>query len=246
MDCGATNSVQFITKPFLQARGVNRLPALILTHGDLRHIGGAGLIADLFRARQILISPVRFRSPTYRQLTQQFERTPRRLRQMGRGDSLGPWTVCHPAESDRFSRADDGALVLSGAFHGVRVLLLSDLGREGQDALLERTPDLRADIVVTGLPAQDEPLREALLDVIRPRLIVVADSEFPASERAGAKLTRRLAQRNTPIIFTHSAGAATIEFRKSGWEVRAMNGARFKSGGPGSAPHAAPATERGT
>ena len=118
MDCGATNSVEFITKPFLRAQGVNRLPALILTHGDLRHIGGAGLIAEMFRAQQILISPVRFRSPTYRQLTQQFERTPQWLQRISSGDQLGSWTVRHPSDSDRFGQADDSALVFAGNFHG--------------------------------------------------------------------------------------------------------------------------------
>jgi competence protein ComEC len=239
MDCGPTNSVEFITKPFLRAQGVNRLPALILTHGDLRHIGGAGLIAEMFRAQQILISPARFRSTAYRQLTQQFERTPQWVQRISSGNQLGSWTVRHPSDSDRFAQADDSTLVFLGNVHGCRVLLLSDLGRAGQNALLERTPDLRADIVVTGLPGQGEPLCEALLDAIQPRLIVVADSEFPASERAAAKLRERLAQRNTPVIYTRSAGAATIEFRRSGWEVRAMNGVRFKAGGSGSKPAAA-------
>jgi beta-lactamase superfamily II metal-dependent hydrolase len=152
--------------------------------------------------------------------------------------------VRHPSDSDRFGQADDGALVLSGSFYGSRVLLLSDLGRAGQDALLERTTDLRADIVVTGLPGQNEPLSEALLDAIQPRLIVVADSEFPASERAALKLRERLARRKTPVIYTRSAGAATIEFRRRGWEVRAMNGVRFKSDGLEPLPDAVPAEQR--
>jgi beta-lactamase superfamily II metal-dependent hydrolase len=244
VDCGPTNSLEFITKPFLRARGINCLQTLILTHGDLRHTGAAGPIAELFHAQRILISPVRFRSPNYRQLTQQFERTPEWLHRIRSGDQLGPWTVRHPSDSDRFGQADDGALVLSGSFYGSRVLLLSDLGRAGQDALLERTTDLRADIVVTGLPGQNEPLSEALLDAIQPRLIVVADSEFPASERAALKLRERLARRKTPVIYTRSAGAATIEFRRRGWEVRAMNGVRFKSDGLEPLPDAVPAEQR--
>ncbi|HQL78895.1 MAG TPA: ComEC/Rec2 family competence protein [Verrucomicrobiota bacterium] len=238
MDCGATNSVEFIAKPFLRARGVNYLPALILTHGDLRHIGGAGLIAEMFRARQILVSPLRFRSPMYRQLIQEFERRPQWLRRISSGDRLGPWMVLHPSADDRFGQADDGALVLSGRFYSTRVLLLSDLGRVGQDALLERTPDLRADIVVTGLPSQNEALSDALLEAIQPRLIVVADSEFPAAERAGAKLIERLAHRKTPVVYTRSAGAATIEFRRSGWEIRARNGVQVRSGDLKSEPDA--------
>jgi len=240
MDCGPTNRLNFVTKPFLRAHGVNRLPTLILTHGDLRHIGAAGQIVEAFDPRQILISPLRFRSPTYRQLTGQFEGTPECLQRIRSGDQLGSWTVLHPADTDRFGRADDGALVFCGDFNGSRVLLLSDLGRAGQDALLERTPDLRADIVVTGLPSQGEPLSEALLDAIQPRLIVVVDSEFPASERAAAKLKDRLAQRNTPVIYTRSAGAATIEFTKSGWEARAMDGTCFKGRGPRVQPDATP------
>ncbi len=205
-----------------------------MTHGDLRHIGGAGEIAELFHAQAILISPVRFRSPKYRELTQQFERPPERLRRISSGDQLGSWTVLHPAADDRSGQADDSALVLAGRFYGSRVLLLSDLGRAGQKALLERTPDLRADIVVTGLPSQNEALSDALLDAIRPRLIVVADSGLPVSERARPNLIERLARRNTPVIYTRSAGAATIELRRGGWAVRTMNGARFQSGASGS------------
>ncbi|HOX57143.1 MAG TPA: ComEC/Rec2 family competence protein [Candidatus Paceibacterota bacterium] len=241
MDCGVTNSVEFITKPFLRARGINRLPNLILTHGDLRHIGGAGLVAEMFRAHHILVSPVRFRSPTYRQLTQEFAQVPEWVQRVSSDDRIGSWTVLHPAPDDRFSQADDSTLVLSNSIHGSRVLLLSDLGRAGQNALVERSPDLRADIVVTGLPTQGEPLGETLLDAIQPSLIVVADSEFPASERAGAKLKERLAQRNTPVIYTRSAGAATIEFHKSGWKARAMNGVQFTAGSPAPKPDATPA-----
>src|ERR1051325_11748141 len=92
--------------------------------------------------------------------------------------------VLHSEASDNFPQADDKPVVLSGAFGRARVLLLSDLGRPGQEALIERTADLRADIVVTGLPVQTEALGDALLDAIQPRVIVVSDSEFPVSERA--------------------------------------------------------------
>jgi beta-lactamase superfamily II metal-dependent hydrolase len=75
-----------------------------------------------------------------------------------------------PAATNTFPRADDNTLVLLGNFPGAKVLLLSDLGRAGQSALLGRTNDLRADIVVAGLPNEGEPLCKALIDAVQPKL----------------------------------------------------------------------------
>ena len=232
VDCGTTNSVQSITKPFLRAQGVNRLSALLLTHGDLRHVGGAELLADLFSLRILYVSPVPSRSPVYRRILHDYNRTPEKLRTISRNDRIGGWTVLHPEPDDRFSRADDNALVLSAVIGGRRILLLSDLGRAGQAALLQRTTDLRADIVITGLPATGEALRDALLDAIQPRLIIVADSDFPVAERASPRLYERLARRKVPVIYTRAAGATTIEWHRQVWQLRTMSGIRISSLNP--------------
>ena len=125
-------------------------------------IGGAQAVDALFPARAIWASPVRFRSAPYRRALQEFNRTPGKLHTVSRGDRLGAWTILHPEAGDRFPQADDNALVLIGELPGVRVLLLSALGRPGQNALLERRHDLRADIVVTGLPVATEAIGEDL------------------------------------------------------------------------------------
>jgi competence protein ComEC len=250
VDCGATNSVQFLTKPFLRAQGVNRLPALALTHGDLRHVGGAELVADLFSVEKLCVSPVRFRSPVYRRILKDYSQTPQKLRTVSRNDQLGCWTVLHPEPGDHFSQADDNALVLSAVIGGKRVLLLSDLGRPGQEALRQRTPDLRADILVTGQPVQYEAIGDALLDAIQPRVIIVADSEFPVMERASPKLRDRLARRRVPVVYTRFTGATTIEWHKDDWELRTMSGIRISSRNPAPLPEPPPEmpteTEPGT
>jgi competence protein ComEC len=229
LDTGTTNSVQCITKPFLRAQGVNRLTTLLMSHGDLHHIGGARMTASLFSARQVCASPVRFRSATYRQTLAHFNQTPGLVRVISRADPVGTWMVLHPDPEDRFPQADDNSLVLHGNIGGTQILLLSDLGRPGQAALLDRIPALRADIVVTGLPAASEAIGDDLLDRVRPRLLIVADSEFPASERARPALCQRLARRNVPVIYTRFEGTTTIELRHGAWSVRTMNGKTLTS-----------------
>lgn len=228
MDCGNTNSVDFVTRPFLRAQGVNRLPRLMLTHGDLRHVGGTEQLTAEFECHDIFASSFRFRSVAYRRIFANMQRAPYQLKTLHRGDQIGPWQILHPTASDESAQADDGALVRQTELHGVKILLLSDLGRGGQNLLLDReTNSLRADIVVSGLPTQTEPLCEALLDAVRPRLIIVADSELPATARASERLKARLTRRNARVIHTREAGAVILSFRPGGCEITTADGQKI-------------------
>jgi competence protein ComEC len=227
VDCGNESAAEFLVKPFLHSQGVNRLRHLLLTHGDLRHIGGANLIASEFAVGQFLASSVRFRSPTYRQIPGNLDS--QRLRPINRGDRFGAWTVMHPESRERFPEADDNAIVLRGEFNGARVLLCSDLGRSGQRTLRDREQDLRAGVVVAGIPANSEPLGDALLDAVQPRVIIVSASEVPSQERATKDLRTRLERRGVPVFYTSDDGAVTITLRPGTWDVRTMSGKRFAS-----------------
>ena len=129
----------------------------------------------------------------------------------------------------QFLPADDNALVLSGDFSGLKILLLSDLGHDGQGALLARTNDLHADIVIAGLPDRGEALDDDLVAAIQPKVILVADSAFPAPRRAGPELKERLAARNVPVIYTRTAGAVTIRARPNYWKLQTMDGQTLTS-----------------
>ena len=222
IDCGNTNSVEFITRPYLRGQGVNHLPRLMLTHGDLRHVGGIYDLDKEFGIGEAFASSFRFRSVAYRRIFADLQRDPSRLRTVHRGDTVGPWSVLHPTATDDATQADDGTLVTAIKINDTRILLLSDLGRIGQNQLFDRTPDLRADIVVTGIPTQSEPINDALLDAIQPRIIIVADPEVPATERAKTQLQERLALRNIPVLYTRTTGAISISLTPNDCVIQPM------------------------
>jgi len=228
IDCGNPSAAEFIIKPYLRAEGIDRLDTLMLTHGDVHHVGGAGLIGKQFPPAQVARSPVAFRSAAYRDVIHEISRRTNLLHTVKRGDVVDGWEVLHPEATDRFAQADDNAIVLRGDIRGTRVLLLSDLGKPGQNTLLGREPDLRAEIVVSGIPTQTEPLAGLLLDAIQPKLIVISDSVYPATARASRKLRERLAARNIPILFTSETGAVTIIFREKSWEIQSASGKRIE------------------
>jgi competence protein ComEC len=228
IDCGNPSAAEFIIKPYLRSEGIDRLDTLLLTHGDVHHVGGAGFISQQFPPARVARSPVAFRSTAYREAIGQFTQRTNLLQTVDRGEVIEGWEVLHPEATDRFPQADDNAIVLRADLRGTRVLLLSDLGKPGQNALLGREQDLRADIVVSGIPTQTEPLAEALLDAIQPRLIVISDSVYPATARASQRLRERLAARNIPTIFTSETGAVSISLKEGSWEVRSAAGRKIE------------------
>jgi ComEC/Rec2-related protein len=229
INCGNENAVNFTLKNFLRAQGVNKIPRLVLTEGDLKNVGGAQALDELFSIGELWTSNVKFRSAAYRDAVAAFERPPPRHKLLNFGDTVGCWQVLFPDATTNFAKADDRPLVLLGKFHGTKVLLLSDLDRAGQSDLLALTNDLRFDIVVAGLPTEGEPMCAALIEAIQPKVIVIADSEFPATRRASRALKERLRQTEIPVIYTRTAGAVKIATDKSGWKLQTMDGQEFPS-----------------
>jgi beta-lactamase superfamily II metal-dependent hydrolase len=157
LDCGDTEQAARIVKPLLCAHGVNHLDAFCLGVGLRPHFDGAKVILTNFLPRKIFTGAAPERSAAYRELLDTLRQTGC-WRTAREGDNIAGWSVLHPAAAERLPQADDNALVLRREFHGHSVLLLPALGRDGQDALMRRHPDLRAELVVAGLPARDEPL----------------------------------------------------------------------------------------
>ena len=222
-DCGNAAAAESVVKPFLRAQGVNTLDSFALTVGHVQDSGGAKVVLTNFSPGRVFINSVRDRSPAYRDVIDEIKQTAH-WQALQSGDDAGGWSVLHPERSVRFDDADDNALVFWREINGHSILLLSALGRSGQDSLVENHPNLRADIVVAGLPATDEPLSEPLLHLIQPKLIIIIDSELPATRRASARLRQRLATHPVPVVYCRDAGALKLSLWRGGWGLKNASG----------------------
>lgn len=196
LDTGDAATAKAVVLPWLQSQGVDRVPTLALSHGDVRHVGGVPVVMTNASPRRLVLPVGRVRSPSFRGVDGLAASNGVPFQRVRRGDAVAAIPVLHPDESDAFSRADDGALVLSLEAAGWRILLAPDLGPEGQRALIQRGgASLAADVLITGNPASGEAASEALLAQVNPRLLVVATGDRPATERSSPALRRRLRER---------------------------------------------------
>lgn len=225
VDTGDAIAAEGLVRLVLQAQGVNTLASLVLTHGDVRHVGGARELLERHPARRVVVSPVRFRSTAYREVVDAIrERIGERLASAANGDATSGWRVLHPAAGDTASQADDAALVLAlPSPHADRasLLLVSDLGRTGQELLRERHPGLRAEVVVTGLPAPGEPIPAELLEQWQTRVVIVADALHPAGARAPRAWKDTVRRMTLPrVVFTSETGALELRSDRGRWTIR--------------------------
>ncbi|MHB1306964.1 MAG: ComEC/Rec2 family competence protein [Limisphaerales bacterium] len=239
IDGGDESDVGFLTEPFLRARGIDRLPRWVVTHGDVRHVGGWQTIMAGFAPDEIVTGGGDFRSPAYRQLTAELGRRPDRWRRVGVGDEVVGWSVFQAGEG-AVLRADDGALVLEAEWGGTRVLMLSDLGGAGQEEWRARGNLGRVDLVVAGVPSDGEPLNESLLAILEPQVVILHDSLLPAGSRADDRLLRRLSREGRTVLRVSDTGAVTIRLARGRWEVRGMEGTLAR----GESVHGSPAGAR--
>jgi len=226
LDCGNLQGAEGTLKDYLRAQGCNRLPNLVLTTGDVRNSGGAVALDRLFAIGIVWTGPANFHSARYRETVAIFDQSPGRHHILQRGDTLGDWNVLAPGPDTDFSHADDNALALLGKIDDTKILLLSDLSRAGQARLLDHPEQLPADIVVSGLPAENggEPLGDTLLAAIHPRAILIMDSEYPAQRRASRELRERLSEKHIPVFYTRDHGAIKIAVDRHGWRLLAIDG----------------------
>ncbi|HZM03512.1 MAG TPA: ComEC/Rec2 family competence protein [Candidatus Saccharimonadales bacterium] len=225
-DCGNPASAEFVVKPFLCAQGINTLDSFCLTVGHQQFGGGARVVLTNFSVAEVVLGPAQDRSSAYREVTDEIKQTSR-WQALHSGDNVGQWSVLHPPLSSHFTQADDNALVFWREINGHSILLLSTLGRAGQDSLMEHYQNLRADIVVASLPARDEPLSEPLLGLLHPKLIIVVDSELPATRRASSQLRDRLARHNAPVVYCHDEGAVKLNLGRNQWSLQNASGERL-------------------
>ncbi|HEV2695138.1 MAG TPA: ComEC/Rec2 family competence protein [Verrucomicrobiae bacterium] len=223
INSGNDKAVEMTLKNYLRAQGVNRIHRLVLTEGDTRNCGGAQALGKLFDVDELRTGTTRFRSPEYRKTVAAYQR---RQKLMKYGDTIGQWRVLFPDSTNSLAKADDKPLILLGDFSGTKILLLSDLSRKGQSDLLAHTNDLHTDIVVAGLPDDGEPLCDALIKAIHPKLIIITDCDMPPQYRASEALKERLAQTKIPVFYTRDTRAVKITTDKNGWKLTTMDGQR--------------------
>lgn len=205
IDSGGSQTYRAQVLPLLRSRGINRLDALVLTHGDSGHLGAAAELLDQFRPISLVEPSLENRSPFRVPIEEAAGRLEIKTQAVERGHllRLGDATtirVLHPSSLRPGRLADDRALVLKLTHAGRSVLFTSDSGFETESFLLESGADLRADLWVRGQNLETPGSLPAFVEAVRPGAVVSSHSDFPLSERIPDTLREWFRERGIPLL----------------------------------------------
>ena len=169
------NSGERILLPYLRAAGVRRLHALVVTHQDNDHAGGAEAVLEGIAVERVRSSlpenhPVRLIAGP--------RDTPCVAGQAWEWDGVR-FAMLHPAADSTAVRPNDQACVLRVEAAGRRLLLTSDIEAESEASLLQRSAgDLASDVLVAPHHGSRTSSTPAFIAATAPRWVI-----FPVGYR---------------------------------------------------------------
>jgi competence protein ComEC len=229
-DAGTDRDARSVIEPALRAAGIGRLDALLVTHGDAEHAGGALRLLAEQSPRLWLTSTLRDRARSRLTLQEKLQALgiPKTLVLAGDRFAAGDDTsvlVLRPGPSDGARLADDQSIVVRIDHGPFRVLLMADSGAVAEEALVRsHAADLRSDILVLGRHAADVMGTEEFLAAVRPRAVILAPRDPFRDGRGEPGLRARLAAIGAEVFAQDECGAVVVTFQRGRASVRGFLG----------------------
>ncbi|MGQ0510625.1 MAG: DNA internalization-related competence protein ComEC/Rec2 [Betaproteobacteria bacterium] len=199
---------------YLRAIGVSRLDALVVTHNDIDHSGGAASVLQALEVDRFLSSlpersPLLALAPAQRCVAGQ----------AWDWDGVR-FEVLHPAAGARERRTNNLSCVLRVAARGGAMLLTGDIEREAEATLVDRNAQaLRAEVLLVPHHGSRTSSSEAFIAAVAPRVAVLPvgyRNRFghPATDVAGRYAAAGAALRRTDL-----EGALEVRLSARGAEI---------------------------
>ena len=224
-DSGSERDFASVLKGYLRSRGIDRLDALFLSHGDAGHIGGASAVLDDFRPRIWIDTAARDRSRIHRELIANLAKQRIARRFCAAGDELTlsrevTGRILFPPHDFQAKSADDQALVVQLVIAGnSRVLLMSDSGDTTERSLLGSGRDLRSDIIIKGQHHSGTSGSPEFLDAVRPQVIIATSGDFSENQRIKEDWAAMVKTRGIKLFRQDETGAVSLRFFRDRWEL---------------------------
>jgi ComEC/Rec2-related protein len=221
LDCADPRSFKRRLAPSLRRQGI-RPDAVVLSHPDGNHLGGAETVWRTFPIRQVVLPVEQSRSPAFR--TWRDAAPPAGIKtlqvadltKIPMPDGARLEILLAPDPHAQNASADDRVAIYKLHWHGWKILFTSDAGTSAESELLEAATDVSADVIIAGRHRTDLSLTDPFLDAVNPQVIIASHADFPITEKRDPNSVSYWKSRGIQVMNQGETGAVTLRVDKSG------------------------------
>lgn len=201
--------------PLLAERGLTRLDAVVVSHGDSDHCGGLLDVASYVAIGEVWAAPEMREVGCVREL---LEISRAAFRGLGAGDraAVGElrFEVLGPPRA-ALGRDNDRSLVLALEAEGRRVLFTGDVERRAELEMLRRSPlELRCDLLKVAHHGSGTSSGAPFLAAARPRLAVISAGVANRFGHPSPAVVERFDRAAGSLFRTDQLGQVVVRWRR--------------------------------
>jgi competence protein ComEC len=169
-----------VVVPFLQARGVNRLDAVIASHADRDHIGGLPYVLESLWVSEVIEGSSTSRARTYAELERLIDELGISHIRLKRGDVISgipdaSLTILHPTDEFSLTSNQNNKSVVLRIGYGTRSFIFTgDAEREAEKDMIAARLPLRTDVLKVAHHGSKNSTTKEFLDAVQPRVALIS------------------------------------------------------------------------
>ena len=208
-----------VVVPWLRRRGINGIDAMLLTHPDDDHIGGAVTVLQRLRVSRLFIYSDAIPTPNWERVLKTAKNRGCRTVPLCRGQMIdfhdgavaevlnppaGPLFRTHHADND-------ASLVVRLRYGATSVMLTGDAEEFSEKDMIDSGMDLRADVLKLGHHGSKSSSSEEFLDAVQPAVAIVSAGAKNVYGHPHPSVIERVTTRHIRVLRTDVDGAITLD-----------------------------------
>ncbi|HJV31808.1 MAG TPA: ComEC/Rec2 family competence protein, partial [Bacillales bacterium] len=204
-----------VVVPYLKSKGITKIDKLILTHGDMDHIGGSFAILKELKVKQILMPSTMEESTLETAIKQEAKKKRIPVVKVSEGvywrNKNSSFYILSPEKNFKGER-NRGSIVIYAEMGGLTWFFGGDLDQEGEDNIIKKYPGLTFDVLKVGHHGSKTSSSEAFLNQSMPKISLLSVGEKNRYGHPNHEVITKLHKIDSTIYRTDKEGGITYRF----------------------------------